>query len=112
MTEDAASRIAARLADLWRTSRPTILERVGILHFACDALTRNPGDAKARSSGLEAAHKLAGVLGMFGLPQGSETASLIEFQLKPGEPLTAEVLSTLRDQITALDAMIASRGEI
>jgi HPt (histidine-containing phosphotransfer) domain-containing protein len=111
MTQDAAARIAARLTELWRSSRPTIVERVAILHSACDSLTQNPLNTEARSSGLEAAHKLSGVLGVFGLPQGSEIASSIEFQLKSGELLTSDDLSTLRAWIDDLDAVIASRPD-
>ena len=111
MTGDAAAKIAARLAELWRTSRPTILERMAILHDACDSLTRNPSDGEARTQGLEAAHKLSGVLGVFGLPRGSELASSIEFRLQSDLPLTSEDLSTLRNRIAQLDSVIASRGE-
>jgi HPt (histidine-containing phosphotransfer) domain-containing protein len=111
MTQDAAIRIAARLSELWRTSRPTILERLTTLRTACQSLTRNPLNTDARIEGLEAAHKLSGILGVFGLPQGSEIASSIEFMLKSGEPLSAENLSELSDLIDALDAVIASRSE-
>lgn len=111
MTGDAAARIAARLTELWRTSRPTILQRMTLLHSACDRLTQNPLDTDARAEGLEAAHKLSGVLGVFGLPQGSEIASSIEFHLKSTEPLNPEDLSSLRDRIADLDAVIAARGE-
>lgn len=108
MTGDAAARIAARLTELWRTSRPTILERMSVLHFVSDSLAHDPTDTAARSSGREAAHKLSGVLGVFGLPQGSEIASSIEFLLQSDQPLTAADLSTLRERIAALDAVIAS----
>ncbi|MFZ0272914.1 MAG: Hpt domain-containing protein [Acidobacteriaceae bacterium] len=109
MIEDTAAKIAARLKELWRTSRPTILERISLLRSACDRLTENPADREARSTGREAAHKLSGVLGVFGLPQGSEIASSIEFLLKSDQPPTAKDLVTLRAQIADLDAMIASR---
>ncbi len=111
MSGDAAAKIAARLTELWRTSRPTILERMDLLRSACDSLVQDPLNTDARTSGLEAAHKLSGVLGVFGLPQGSEIASSIEHQLKSDEPLKPEDLATLRDQIADLDAVIASRGE-
>ena len=111
MSGDAAAKIAARLTELWRTSRPTILERMTVLRSACDSLTQNPLNTDARAEGREAAHKLSGVLGVFGLPQGSEIAAAIEFQLKSGEPLTPEDLSTLRDQIADLEAVVASRSE-
>ncbi len=111
MTQDAAAKITARLTELWRTSLPTILERMNLLRTACTALTENPCDHEARASGLEAAHKLSGVLGVFGLPQGSELASEIEFQLKSDAPPTPEDLNTLIEEITDLDAIIASRDQ-
>lgn len=107
---DAAAIIAARLAELWRTSRPSILERVAALHAAHDALFRNPEDAEARSQGREAAHKLSGVLGVFGLPQGSELAFTMESLLMSGNPLTPEDVIWLGEQIEALDAVIALKG--
>jgi len=109
MNEDAAAKIAARLTELWQTSLPTILERMSLLRTACTALTENPADHESRNTGLEAAHKLSGVLGVFGLPQGSELASEIEFLLKSEEPLTSEDLANLRDLISDLDLVIASR---
>jgi HPt (histidine-containing phosphotransfer) domain-containing protein len=111
MSDDAPAKIAARLAELWHTSRPTILERLTVLRTACAALIENPADPKARTNGLEAAHKLSGVLGVFGLPQGSELASSIELRLKSGQPLAEPDLSTLRDRIADLDAVIASKPD-
>ena len=111
MTEDAAARVAARLRELWSTSRPTVLERMRVLDSACASLDENPGDAEARSSGREAAHKLSGVLGVFGMPQGSEIASTIEFLLKSDEPLTGDDLTRLREWVGALDSVIASKSD-
>ncbi len=108
-TEEAAAKIAARLTELWRTSKPQILERVAVLHSACQSLAENPANADARGNGLEAAHKLSGVLGVFGMPQGSEIASSIEFLLKSDELLTADDLPTLRGWVAELDAVIAAK---
>jgi HPt (histidine-containing phosphotransfer) domain-containing protein len=113
-----AALIAARLNELWRTSRPTILERMTVLHAALRALAKNPAETEARSKGREAAHKLAGILGVFSLPQGSQLASEIEDLLiehpSAAQPptqtaLSSEDLATLRSQIAELDAIIASR---
>jgi HPt (histidine-containing phosphotransfer) domain-containing protein len=111
MTEDAAATIAARLTELWRSSRPTVLERVKLLRSACDSLAQNPADEEARATGREAAHKLSGVLGVFGLPQGSEIAASVEQLLKSAEPMTADDLSGLRRHIADLDVVIASKPE-
>jgi HPt (histidine-containing phosphotransfer) domain-containing protein len=110
MTEDPAAKIASRLEEIWRRSRPTVLERMALLHSACETLAIDPNNAEARSNGREAAHKLSGVLGVFGLPQGTQLASSIEFLLKSDQPLTAEDLATLRAEIAELDAEIASRS--
>jgi HPt (histidine-containing phosphotransfer) domain-containing protein len=107
---DPAAIIAARLAELWRTSRPAILERVAALHAAHEALVRDPADAEARSKGREAAHKLSGVLGVFGMPQGTELAFNMESLLMNGNPLAFEDVIWLGEQIEALDAVIAAKG--
>ena len=109
MSEDAAAKIAARLSELWRTSRPTVLERLTVLHSACESLIRDPANREARTAGREAAHKLSGVLGIFGLPQGSEIAASIEQLLKSELLLTPQDLSALRDSIAHLDAVVASK---
>jgi HPt (histidine-containing phosphotransfer) domain-containing protein len=106
---DAAVQIAGRLTELWRRSRPTILERMALLHAACETLTHDPGDVAARDAGREAAHKLSGVLGVFGLPRGSEIASSIEEMFLAPLPADPEHLATLRSRIADLDAVIASR---
>jgi HPt (histidine-containing phosphotransfer) domain-containing protein len=106
---DPAALIAARLAQLWLTSRPTILERVAVLRASLDALRKNPEDADARSQGREAAHKLSGVLGVFGLPQGSEIAASLEHILKSSEPLTLADVPTIAEQVQALAAVIAAK---
>lgn len=109
---DAAAKIASRLAELWQTSKPAILERTAILHAACERLSRNPGDSEARSGGREAAHKLSGVLGVFGLPRGSEIAAAIEDLLVHQNPLTQDSLARLETLIADLDAVIASRKAV
>jgi HPt (histidine-containing phosphotransfer) domain-containing protein len=109
MTEDPAAKIAARLDEIWRRSRPTVLERMTVLRSACEALALNLADADARTHGREAAHKLSGTLGVFGLPQGTQLASSIEDLLLASDLLTREDLASLRNQIAKLDALIATR---
>lgn len=110
MNEAAADKIASRLAELWRTSRPTILERMSALHAACAALEITTADQAARDTGREAAHKLSGVLGIFGLPQGSEIAAAIEELLQSPAPLAPGDLLWLYSRIVELDAVIAAKS--
>lgn len=106
---DPAAMIAARLADLWRQSLPIVLERVAALRSACEALDRDATDAAARSVAREAAHKLSGSLGIFGLPQGTELAAAMEQMLQGTEPLTPQTVALLAQRILELDAVIASK---
>lgn len=106
---DPAARIEARLAELWRTSRPIILERMAVLQEAAAALSRCPADIDARSRGREAAHKLSGVLGVFGLPQGSTLAGELDELLTGSDPLTPTDLVFLVTRVSDLDSIIASK---
>lgn len=111
---DPAAAIAARLADLWRTSRPVIVDRLNLLHATLEDLARNPADSEARSQGREAAHKLSGILGVFGLPDGSRIASEIEgILLGPSqggqETLSPSAVAALRGYVMDLDTVIASK---
>ena len=106
---DAAAQLAAKLNELWRASRPLILERMAVLHGTQTALAANLADTAARREGREAAHKLAGVLGTFGLPRGSELASALEKILMADTPLTAADLTTLTTHIAELESVIASK---
>ncbi|HKO10912.1 MAG TPA: Hpt domain-containing protein [Acidobacteriaceae bacterium] len=106
---DAAAQLAAKLNELWRASRPLILERMAVLHATQTALAANLADTAARREAREAAHKLAGVLGTFGLPRGSELASALEKILMADTPLTADDLTTLTTHIAELESVIASK---
>jgi HPt (histidine-containing phosphotransfer) domain-containing protein len=108
---DPAAAIAARLAQLWRTSRPVILDRLAVLRTTHAALVANADDAAARSEGREAAHKLSGVLGIFGLPQGSEIAHEMEERFKMPGPLGAADLIAMAGEIETLEALITAKGE-
>lgn len=107
---DPAAALATKLNELWTISRPAILERMTTLRAAHASLSVNLADSEARRQGREVAHKLAGVLGTFGLPQGSLIASSIESQLMSDTPLTPADLSALDAHIAELDAVIASKA--
>lgn len=106
---DPAAALATKLNELWTISRPAILERMTTLRAAHASLSVNLADSEARRQGREVAHKLAGVLGTFGLPQGSAIASSIESLLMTETPLTRDDVSALGAQIAELDALIAAK---
>jgi HPt (histidine-containing phosphotransfer) domain-containing protein len=106
---DPAALVAARLAELWRKSLPLTLERVAALRGGCDALGRDHTDTAARSVAREAAHKLSGSLGIFGLPRGTELAAAMEDILQGADPLTPQRVALLAEQVRELAAVIASK---
>ena len=62
------------LAGIWERSKTTVVQRVEILREARTAGGKGKLDEPARLRAVDAAHKLAGVLGTFGLPRGTELA--------------------------------------
>lgn len=108
---DPAATLATKLAALWRASRPIILERIDVLRITHQILAANPDDTDARIRAREAAHKLSGVLGTFGLPEGSERAAALEHLLQSDQPLAPADIATIAEQIHVLEAIIASKGD-
>lgn len=91
------------LLKLWVTSKATIAERLETIQQAQVQMAANTLKAAGRKDAIDAAHKLAGILGTFGLPQGTELARQVEEGLQAnGEGLTADALDVLVKQLAAL----------
>ncbi|WP_263408912.1 Hpt domain-containing protein [Terriglobus tenax] len=86
----AQDKTAALIAALWQKNRPVIEERIALL------ASSDPTTQDGHTAMLEAAHKLAGALGMYGYPEASATASRIEDALRRNH------LAHLPELITAL----------
>ncbi|MDY6938771.1 MAG: response regulator [Cyanobacteriota bacterium] len=69
---------AAAVSEAWEQFKEPILERVTILEEALASLQQDTLDENYRHNAQQQAHKLAGSLGMFGLPEGSRLAREIE----------------------------------
>src|SRR6201986_4441757 len=91
------------LAKLWRKNLPTIRERLDLMDKFGAAAASGTLDEPTRLEALGIAHKLAGSLGMYGYPQGTEVASKMERILKsptpkplpPLRPLAADLRKSL-----------------
>ena len=66
--------MAAAMQRLWNQYLPQIQERVATLQLAAESLSGGELSPDLGASAASAAHKLAGVLGTFGLEQGTELA--------------------------------------
>jgi HPt (histidine-containing phosphotransfer) domain-containing protein len=94
---------------LWKNNYGTLLERLMVLRSAQERLAVGTLDRQARRDAEEAAHKLAGILGTFGLPHGSALASEIEAWLaREADPAT-ESAPQLKSWVDQLEAIMASR---
>lgn len=88
---------------LWFEQQGTALE-------LADELARlarhNDPSADALERGYRAAHRLAGSLGMYGIPEGSEIASRLEDHLSPGQEraLPRDVVVSLAARLRRLVA--------
>lgn len=95
------------LDKLWHQFRPQMEERVATLEAAGRAVAEGRFSAEQREAAHAAAHKLAGVLGTFGLTRGTilareaESCFLTETVSAP-----AAQLMTIAEQ---LRAMVAAR---
>jgi HPt (histidine-containing phosphotransfer) domain-containing protein len=95
------------LAAIWARSRPAVLERQAAIERAVPELESRPDDRQLRESMRTEAHKLAGLLGTLGLPQGTELARAIEERL--GSDVAALDFAELRRLAADLGAVIETR---
>ena len=116
-TLDSTDAATAALAAIWKDHEQAVRDRVGVLECAVAALTRGTLDEELRASAQREAHKLAGVLGTFGFPRGSERAREVELIMEVPEalgparvPALSELVGAIRDELnpSAADAPAAA----
>ncbi len=104
------SGIAAALDRLWERFLPEIRGRVALIESAGIALRDGIPNSAQQEAAQAAAHKLAGVLGSFGLALGTNLARKAELLLAEREaPDRIEPAELLR-LAAGLRALVESRG--
>lgn len=83
------------ISALWERSVPLITDRLNALDIACDAAARSRLSPMMRRGAADTAHKLAGSLGMFGYPKGTDIAREIEQLLESDGVVEAALLREL-----------------
>jgi HPt (histidine-containing phosphotransfer) domain-containing protein len=98
-------KLQSMISALWDRSRHTVVERAALLRTAGDLLAHNRLDEATQMNAVDSAHKLAGVLGTFGLPRGTDLAREAEVLFgqsrKPGKT-EIERLQVLLAELTHL----------
>jgi chemotaxis protein histidine kinase CheA len=87
--------IETSLAEIWQRTRPTVLARVATVERAVAALPAAPLSDERIVAGRREVHKLAGVLGTFGLERGTDLARDLEEHLA-GPDAAAEAVRLQR----------------
>ena len=98
------------LQALWKKNYSILQERLQVIRDAQERLATGSLDEQARSEAESAAHKLAGILGTFGLPEGSALASKIEGFLARRAAPRADSAPQLKSWLDELEVIVASRN--
>ena len=99
MNKKTETKVDTLIAELWERHLPTLIERLDLLdRTAAEASSGSLAEAMCAEA-LSIAHKLAGNLGMFGYPKGSEVASEIEQTLRTPTPKPYAHLTKLTRQL-------------
>jgi hypothetical protein len=89
------------ISALWERSVPLISDRLNGLDIACEAAVVGRLSPIMRRGAMDTAHKLAGSLGMFGYPRGTELAREIEQMLEWDGVVDAGLLRELVVELRA-----------
>lgn len=98
------------LVAVWRRALPTFAARVAVLEDAVCHLLAGSLDEELRARAEQEAHKLAGAMGTFGMPEGSALARRIEAALaaEPAAALTPEAAAEIFPLTRALRRLLRS----
>ena len=109
-TEGAAKNsqqtLHAMIATVWERSKKTVAGHVEILEQARKLASRSELDETARLRAVDSAHKLAGVLGTFGLPRGTDLARVAEEAFGQKIKMSAFELERLRGALDELSSLV------
>jgi HPt (histidine-containing phosphotransfer) domain-containing protein len=111
LPDSPASTLQAMLQTLWKSNFATILDRLKALRAAQSKLVAGSLDSETRQAAESAAHKLAGVLGTFGLPEGSQLASRAEALFAENTPFHPENAAELAELLDQLETVITSKAQ-
>jgi diguanylate cyclase (GGDEF)-like protein/PAS domain S-box-containing protein len=100
-SEVAHQQTIAAIASVWHRFKGRVLGQITILEQAIDALAERSLDTALKQQAEQEAHSLAGALGTFGFPRGSDLARSIEQSFKPKVPAPDQA-DQLKQWVTAL----------
>jgi HPt (histidine-containing phosphotransfer) domain-containing protein len=102
--------LAAALDRIWQQHLPEIEVRLATIESAAAATAAGTLTAEQRQAAQAAAHKLAGVLGSFGLSEGTAPARETELHYAAESAASPENGAHLAGMATALRALVEGRS--
>jgi HPt (histidine-containing phosphotransfer) domain-containing protein len=109
MATDAQSALSQALDGMWARFLPQIQERVATLDAAAQAYGEGSLSADRQQEAQSAAHKLAGVLGTFGLTRGTVLARELEIIYSRENDPDPELAAQLASIAGEIRTIIATR---
>jgi len=106
--DDAQQAMTQALEKLWNRFRPEMVERVSLLESANRALSTNKLSKDQQGQANSAAHKLAGVLGTFGLTKGTVLAREAELLYAGDAETDPDSLPRLNEITRELKAIVVN----
>lgn len=88
------------LASIWQRNLPVVRKRLSALNAAAAEAAHDQLSVASRKEAADIAHKLAGSLGMFGYPRGTEIAQELELLLETDGPVPGARFIELTSQLT------------
>lgn len=100
--EPSPAQTLASVNQIWHRLKERVSEQVGVLEQAITQLEQQTLEPDLRQQAQQEAHTLAGSLGTFGLPKGTELARQIERSFQAKHPLSQADAEGLREWVVAL----------
>jgi DNA-binding response OmpR family regulator/HPt (histidine-containing phosphotransfer) domain-containing protein len=94
---------------IWNRYYPQTLDRVASLDRLLVAHQDRSLTPEIRQQAWQSAHTLAGTLGTFGIPLGSQTAKQIELLLEQNTELSEDLIAQIQNDVAVLHREIASK---
>ncbi len=110
MSDPTEQQTLALVNSVWHQFKGRVSEQIGVLEQAVNALEQQSLNLQLRHQAKQEAHTLAGSLGMFGLPEGTELARKIEQILQTEQPFNQTEATDLRQWVQALRAEVQAQS--
>ena len=99
MDKKTEAKVDDLIAGLWKKNLPSLLQRLDLIYRNAAEASSGALAEASRAEAHSISHILAGILGMFGYPKGSEVASKMEHILKEPTPDKLATLATLATEL-------------